>query len=103
MSEMNVVEKKREEKLKQLKADYEAVFSSDRGRRVLEDIKASGVWNRSAFSTDSLVMAANCAKQDFARHIVEMSTPSPTENVEKPKKAKRGKHSDSDKGQTRKA
>lgn len=88
MSEMNVVEKKREEKIKQLKADYEAVFSSDRGLRVLEDIKASGVWKRSAFNTDPYLMAANCAKQDFARHINDMATKTKAED-DLPSKAKR--------------
>jgi hypothetical protein len=32
-------------------------------------------------------MAANCAKQDFARHIAEMAKPS--DKVEKPRKAKK--------------
>lgn len=70
-----------------MKQDYEEVFSTAAGKRVLQDIMLSGVMARSAFSTDAIMMAANCAKQDFARHIAEMAEPEKKE--EKPRKAKK--------------
>lgn len=73
---------------KQLKADYEDVFSTVRGQRVLKDILVSGVMFRSAFNVDPYVMAANCAKQDFARHINDMATPVPSKD-DLPRKATR--------------
>jgi hypothetical protein len=89
MSQQETVERINKERMdaaKKLKIDYENIFETTAGKRVLEDIKASGVWQRSAFNTDSHIMAANCAKQDFARHIVDMATPLPSEN-KLPKKA----------------
>jgi hypothetical protein len=87
MDTPEIVQKKRIELTNALKADYEDVFSSVKGQKVLKDIMLSGVMERSAFSLDALTMAANCAKQDFARHIAEMAKPS--DKVEKPRKAKK--------------
>lgn len=78
-------ELKRNTKLDELKADYEDVFSSVKGKRVLKDIMLSGVMERSAWDKDAIVMSALCAKQDFARHIAQMALP--VEKVEKPRKA----------------
>jgi hypothetical protein len=68
-------ELKRNKLMDELKADYEAVFSSTAGKRVLNDITLSGAMSRSAWDRDALVMSAMCAKQDFARHIIQMATP----------------------------
>lgn len=87
MDTPEIVQKKRVALMDAIKADYEDVFSSVKGQKVLRDIMLSGVIERSAFSTDTILMAANCAKQDFARHIAEMAKP--TEKVEKPRKAKK--------------
>jgi hypothetical protein len=87
MDTPEIVQKKRVALMDAVKADYEDVFSSVKGQKVLRDIMLSGVMERSAFSTDTLLMAANCAKQDFARHIAEMAKP--TEKVEKPRRAKK--------------
>lgn len=87
METPDIVQKKRVALMDAMKSDYEDVFSSVKGQKVLKDIMLSGVMERSAFNVDPLLMAANCAKQDFARHIAEMAKP--TEKVEKPRKAKK--------------
>jgi hypothetical protein len=87
MDTPEIVQKKRLVLMDAVKADYEDVFSSVKGQKVLRDIMLSGVMERSAFSTDTILMAANCAKQDFARHIAEMAKP--TDKVEKPRRAKK--------------
>lgn len=88
MSEnIKVVQQREINRQKQLKADYEDIFDSPKGQRVLDDIKASGVWKRSAFTTDAMIMAANVAKQDFARHIVEMATRQEPNKAPKQKRA----------------
>ena len=87
MDTPDIVQTKRIALTNALKADYEDVFSSVKGQKVLQDIMLSGVMMRSAFSVDALTMAANCAKQDFARHISEMAKPS--DKVEKPRRAKK--------------
>ena len=87
MDTPEIVQKKRIALTNALKADYEDVFSSVKGQKVLKDIMLSGVMERSAFSLDTLTMAANCAKQDFARHIAEMAKPS--EKADKPRKARK--------------
>jgi hypothetical protein len=66
-------------------------FSSVKGKKVLRDIMLSGVMERSAFSLEPLTMAANTARQDFARHIYQMAQPV-DDLTDKPKKAKRIKH-----------
>jgi hypothetical protein len=71
--------------LDELKKDYEDVFSTIKGKKVLKDIMLSGVMERSAWDKDPIVMSALCAKQDFARHIAEMSKP--TDKVKKQRKA----------------
>lgn len=87
MDTQDVVQKKRIDLTNALKADYEDVFSSVKGQKVLRDIMLSGVMMRSAWDRDPLVMSSNCAKQDFARHISDMAKPS--DKVEKPRKAKK--------------
>jgi hypothetical protein len=87
MESVDIVKRKRVELTNAIKADYEDVFSTSRGKKVLRDIMLSGVMERSAFSTDALIMAANCAKQDFARHIAQMAEPE--KKSDKPAKAKK--------------
>jgi hypothetical protein len=87
MDTVDIVQQKRMALTQALKKDYEDLFSTPAGKRVLKDIMLSGVMERSAFSVDTLVMAANCAKQDFARHIAQMAEPEA--RSEKPKRAKK--------------
>jgi hypothetical protein len=87
MDTVDIVQQKRMALTQALKKDYEDLFSTPAGTRVLKDIMLSGVMERSAFSVDTLVMAANCAKQDFARHIAQMAEPEA--RSEKPKRAKK--------------
>ena len=87
MDSVEIVQKRHIEATTAIKKDYEDLFSTPCGKRVLKDIMLSGVMERSAFSVDTLIMAANCAKQDFARHIMQMSEPE--KRLEKPKRAKK--------------
>ena len=87
MDSVEVVKQKRIELTAALKKDYEDLFNTPCGKRVLKDIMLSGVMERSAFSLDTLTMAANCAKQDFARHIAQMA--SIEKPIEKTKRAKK--------------
>lgn len=87
MDPVEVVQQKRMAITQALKKDYEDLFSTPCGKRVLKDIMLSGVMERSAFSIDTMLMAANCAKQDFARHIAQMAEPEA--RTEKPKRAKK--------------
>ena len=87
MDTVEVVQQKRMALTQALKKDYEDLFSTPCGRRVLKDIMLSGVMERSAFNVDTHIMAANCAKQDFARHIAQMAEPE--KKADKPRKAKK--------------
>lgn len=87
METVDVVQKKRIELTQAMKKDYEEVFSTTAGKKVLKDIMLSGVMERSAFNTEPLIMAANCAKQDFARHIAQMAEPE--KKIDRPRKAKK--------------
>lgn len=64
-------------KISQLKLDYERVFSSPDGKKVLEDIMRSGCVKRTIFSSDPLEMARDAGKQEFALHIQFMADPQP--------------------------
>jgi len=87
MDSVEIVQKKHIQSTAAIKKDYEDLFSTPCGKRVLKDIMLSGVMERSAFSVDTIIMAANCAKQDFARHICQMAEPEV--KSEKPKRAKK--------------
>lgn len=87
MDSVSIVQQKHLEATEAIKKDYEDLFSTPCGKRVLKDIMLSGVMERSAFSTDTMLMSANCAKQDFARHICQMAEPE--KRSEKPKRAKK--------------
>ena len=86
MDTVDIVKSKKIASGEALKKDYEDIFSLPAGKRVLRDIQLSGVMMRSAFDREPLVMAANCAKQDFARHITDMATRVDVKK-DKPKKA----------------
>ena len=76
---------KMEKEFDKMKSDYEAVFSSPAGQRVLEDIKKSGYFYRSTFNIDALSMAKNEGIRTFALHVVDLATPKPEENKENKK------------------
>jgi hypothetical protein len=69
------------EHFKKMKYEYEVVFSTPEGKRVLEDIKASGMVSRRIFNESQAVMAHNEGRRNLAIHIVEMATP----QTDKPK------------------
>ena len=58
-----------------MKAEYEAVFSSPMGQRVLKDIKLSAGVEKEIFSSDIAVMSMNEGKRQLGIHILYMATP----------------------------
>lgn len=60
--------------LEEMKDCYERVFSTDDGKRVLQDIVVCGKLKVSCFSTDPLTMAFNEGKRDLAQNIVDLAT-----------------------------
>ncbi|MEA2036819.1 MAG: hypothetical protein U9O94_04885 [Nanoarchaeota archaeon] len=70
---------------KKLKHDYETVFSTGEGKRVLEDIKRCGfVFKTSMIQGDSHATAFNEGRRELALHIDYMSIPRATiENAPK--------------------
>lgn len=94
MQQQNPLEAKRkaEDKIKKLKDDYEKVFGTEAGQRVLEDIKVSGYYTRSSFSqTSPYVTSHNEGKRELALHIEYMATPLPEESKENKKAITGGK------------
>jgi len=77
-------DKSREDYILKLKKDYEDLFSTGTGQRVLEDIKKSCFINTSSFNSDALHMAFNEGRREVALHLIFMSTPQP-EAKEQPK------------------
>ena len=69
--------KKQQDYLKKMKHDYEQVFSTPAGKRVLADILVSGMVKRRIFSGDVAVMAHREGARNLALHIEEMATPEP--------------------------
>ena len=74
----------REDYVAKLKKDYEDLFSTGTGKRVLEDVKKSAFIHTSSFNSDALQMAFNEGKREMALHLIFMSTPLP-ETKEQPK------------------
>jgi hypothetical protein len=70
-------------KLDKLKVDYENLFSSDVGKRVLNDLLLSCGVDRSCFSVDALEMARKVARQEVGQHIEFMATPTPEKKEHK--------------------
>lgn len=60
-----------------MKDKYERLFSTDIGKEVLEDIKKSGMLNKSIFNKDVNIMSHDSGMLDLALHIVFMATPEP--------------------------
>ena len=69
-------------KVDELKSDYEAIFSTEVGQRVLSDIKMSACVYRSHFSTDAMEMARDEGKRILALHIDYMATPREEKKLE---------------------
>lgn len=67
--------KNSEERYNKLKNDYEAVFSTPAGKRVLEDIQLSGYVKRTTLADSQSIFASNEGKRILALHIVDMATP----------------------------
>ena len=65
---------KAQEYFRQLKSDYEIVFSTSEGKRVLEDIANSGHIYKSHFTpSDPYTTARNEGMRTLALHITSMS------------------------------
>lgn len=63
------------DRLAKLKVDYEQVFSTDAGKRVLEDIAKSGKLQRPSYSNDANELLIDEGRRDLAFHIVDMAEP----------------------------
>lgn len=61
--------------IKKLKIDYENLFSSDIGQRVLRDLMASCGMFRSSFDKDPYATAFNEGKRMVGLHLEYMVTP----------------------------
>lgn len=77
-----------EEYFRQLKNDYETVFSTDAGKRVLEDIERAGFINITTTSPNPYYQYRNEGMREMALHIMGMAKPEPKEK-KKQKEAKR--------------
>ena len=69
------------ELLNKIKADYERVFGTDEGKRVLEDLKKSAFINGTSFNVDTHVMAYNEGARTTVLHMIDMSKPNPKRDV----------------------
>ena len=70
----------------ELKADYENVFGSPAGLRVIEDIKKSGFISKTSFIRDNAHQTSfNEGIRHFALHMLDMATPRPEAKEDKPK------------------
>ncbi len=85
MQEQDKLKQEQLDKLNKLKADYEAVFSSPAGQRVVKDILTSGYKEKSTYTGDINALLINEGKRMMALHIEFMSKPQP-----QPKKKKEG-------------
>ena len=70
---------KNEEYQRQMKLDYERVFSTDEGKRVLEDMKKSSSFYKTSFDQDARVSAYLEGARAFVLNVVIMSEPAPDE------------------------
>ncbi len=81
-------QKQQDEYFRKMKVDYEKVFNSPEGKRVLADLSRSCFYNRTFFTSYSLELANNEGKRSIFLHIREMATPVPSdEKQDKPKEA----------------
>jgi hypothetical protein len=60
--------------LKEMKQDYVDVFSSEKGKKVLEDLKRKCFFDKPTFSPDGMKMAFNEGKRAVVLHIMAMMT-----------------------------
>lgn len=67
-----------------MKADYEKVFSTTAGKRVLEDLKKGGFIYKTTMCNDVNGTIFNEGKRETILHIIDMATPRP-ETKEQPK------------------
>jgi len=65
------------EKANKMKMDYESVFTSEAGLRVLEDLKKSSFFYMSSFTPDSMQTAHNEGARRLVLHIEAMSKVAP--------------------------
>ena len=63
---------KQEDKLKQLQQDYKNTFSTDEGKRVLEDLKLRGFYYSSTFTGDANGMIWNEGMRAIVLTIISM-------------------------------
>jgi hypothetical protein len=73
---------KRIELLNKIIADYEKVFGTPEGMRVLEDLKKSSHINKTSFNVDTHIMAYNEGARTTVLHIMDMSKPKPRKDVQ---------------------
>ncbi len=66
------MEQKQFDELKQLQNDYRHVFSTDEGKRVLEDLKLRGFFHSSTFSPVDNQMFWNEGQRAMVLHIISM-------------------------------
>ncbi len=81
-------QKQQDEYFRKMKVDYEKVFNSPEGKRVLADLSRSCFYNRTFYTNDSLDLANNEGKRFVYLHIHAMATPVPSDGKQdKPKEA----------------
>ncbi len=67
------LQSKQQETFNKLKQDYETVFSTETGRRVLNDIILSSGINKEIFNSDPMKMSHSEGKRCLGLHIAEMA------------------------------
>lgn len=67
------LQSKHQETINKLKLDYETVFATEMGLRVLNDIILSAGINKEIFSSDPLKMAHSEGKRCLGLHIAQMA------------------------------
>ena len=72
---------KKLELLKQLKEDYERVFGTSEGKRVLEDLQKSAFIKKTSFNVDTHIMAFNEGARTTVLHVMDMAMPKPKEQL----------------------
>ncbi len=87
ISDQDKEEKQRKEYFRLMKADYEAVFNTPEGKRVIEDLGRSCFQYQTSFSSEATEMAYNEGKRTIYLHIKGMATPEP--KADKPTEAKK--------------
>lgn len=84
-------QQQQEQRYKKLKDDYEKIFTTPAGKRVLEDILISGNIYRGSFvKDDPYGTHFEEGKRELALHIKFMAEPQPEENEESKKAIKGG-------------